>query len=146
MKLMVKLLICGIKISSKMRPLFFLFTFLFSSFCFAQNTGQILGNVLDGESFNEPLIFANIAIKGSSMQASTDENGLFYFENLADGNYTLVISFTGYESKKMNINVNSSKQTGISISLQASSISLNDLASLNSPTKLENKTFIAITN
>jgi len=129
-----------------MRPLFFLLTFLFSSFCFAQNTGQILGTVLDGESFNEPLIFANVTIEGSTQESSTDENGLFYFENLADGNYTLVVSFTGYESKKMNITVDSSKQTGISIILEASTISLNDLASLNIPTKLEDKTSIAATN
>lgn len=114
-----------------MRHSIFLFIILFSGFSFAQNTGSIQGIVLDEEAFNEPLMYANISIEGTALESFSDEYGIFHFENLADGNYTLVFSFNGYETKVLTVQVASNKQTNISASLMARTIILSDLASLN---------------
>ena len=123
-----------------MRKLIFLFVLLISGLCFSQSNGAIAGMVLDGELNNTPLTLANVSLEGTSLTSTSDENGYFYFENLESGTYTLVFSFVGYESKKLEVQVTQNKQTKVATSLIASSISLNDLASLISSTaKKENK-------
>jgi len=113
-----------------MKPFFLLFAILFSSFCLGQSTGSISGLVLDGEMDNSPLILANISVEGTSITSTSDESGYFYFENIEKGTYTLQFNFVGYESKELEVQVVSNKQTNVDASLVASSVSLNDLASL----------------
>lgn len=114
-----------------MKPLLLIFSLVFSSFCFGQNAGSIIGIVLDGEAFNEPLTYANVSVEGTNLKSYSDADGLFHFDNLADGNYTLLVSFGGYETKELNVQVISSKQTNVSASLIARTLSLSDLASIN---------------
>tara|TARA_R110002126_G_scaffold56346_1_gene150572 strand:+ start:385 stop:768 length:384 start_codon:yes stop_codon:yes gene_type:complete len=101
--------------------------FLVSAFAFAQNTGSISGNLLDIESNNEPLMFAKVSIKETGAEVLSDENGAFKFQNLEDGTYTLVCSFTGYENKETETKVTSGKSTPIKLALTASTISIDDL-------------------
>ncbi|HMC00350.1 MAG TPA: carboxypeptidase-like regulatory domain-containing protein [Flavobacteriaceae bacterium] len=123
-----------------MRKLIFLFVLLISGLCFSQGNGAIAGMVLDGELNNTPLTLASVSLEGTSLTSTSDENGYFYFENLESGSYTLVFSFVGYKSKKLEVQVTQNKQTKVATSLIASSISLNDLASLISSTaKKEDK-------
>jgi len=129
-----------------MKQLILLFAILFSSFCFAQNTGSILGIVLDGELNNEPLIFANVSVEGTTLESSSDMDGLFHFEDLAEGNYTLVFNFIGYDTKEVKVHVVSSQQADISVPLVASTLSLNNLASLNTMAKQEDKASVVINN
>lgn len=105
----------------------------FTSFGFAQNSGIIVGKVLDKELNNEPLMFASISIKGSSIKSTSDVTGLFYIENLQDGQYTLVCSFPGYETKEIEIQVNGAYTPDIKLALAAKTISLNELASIKNP-------------
>ena len=114
-----------------MKSLLLVLSLVFSSLCFAQNTGSIIGVVLDNESFNEPLMYANVSIEGTNLKSSSDADGLFHFDNLADGSYNLVFSFNGYETKELRVKVVSSKQTNVSASLMARTLSLSDLASVN---------------
>ncbi len=113
-----------------MRQVIFLFTVLFSSFSFAQSTGSIFGLVMDDESYNEPLIYASVAVDGTAIESYTDENGFFQIENLADGNYTLMLSFNGYETKELQVQVTSNQQTNVSATLIARTLSLSDTALL----------------
>ena len=55
--------------------------------------------VLDIEENNAPLMFAKVSIKETGAETLSDEKGNFKFENLAEGTYTLVSSFVGYETK-----------------------------------------------
>jgi len=114
-----------------MKQLLVIFAILFSSVCLAQNSGSIHGLIMDGEMNTEPLMYANVSIEETTFMSSSDENGLFHFENLADGNYTLVYSFAGYETRKLKVEVASNKPTNTSVSLVAKTISLADLTSLN---------------
>ena len=108
-------------------------TFLIvSSFCFSQSNGMIVGKVLDGEFDNNPLIFADVSIKETGIKLATDQTGLFVVENLEDGDYTLVCSFIGYETKELQVKVVSGISEDINISLIASAISIGDLTSIAS--------------
>jgi hypothetical protein len=110
-----------------MRHLIFLFILLFSSFCFAQNTGFIVGKVLDNEFNDAPLSFANISVKGTNIVSNSDLNGLFLIEYLEAGNYTLVCHFAGYETKEIEIKIISGTSTEVKIDLVAKTMSLAQL-------------------
>jgi len=127
-----------------MKHIIYTALFFISALSFAQNTGSISGNLLDFESNNAPLMFAKVLIKETGAEALSDEKGLFKFENLKDGEYTLVSSFVGYDTKESKINVESNKITTLKITLKPSTLSLEDLvftiASVDKPqTSITNK-------
>ena len=123
-----------------MRHLITFFILIFTSFCFSQHTGLIVGKLLDKEFDNNPLVFANISIKGTSIKSTTDQTGLFVIENLEDGDYTLVCSFVGYETKELKVKVVSGESEYIKTSLSASTISFLELASIANISEKNNKT------
>lgn len=130
-----------------MKHLITLLLLTFTSICFAQNGGIIVGKVLDKELNNEPLIFAEIAIKGTAIKADSDVTGFFYFENLAEGDYTIVCSFVGYETKEFQVHLDPMQVSEVNFSLAASRISLDDLASLSmSATRNDDGTSSVATN
>ncbi len=129
-----------------MKQLITLLFFIFSSVGFAQNTGLIVGKVTDKELNNEPLIYASISIKGTTITSDSDMTGLFLLENLADGDYTLVCNFVGYETKELKVHVNAMQPTEVHIALAPSTISLNELAALSSVAKKDDKTAVALNN
>src|SRR6187431_926455 len=63
----------------------------------SQNNGTITGVLLDKDSNNQPLPFANVLIKGTKIGANTDIDGK-YTINAAPGNYIIQFSFLGYET------------------------------------------------
>lgn len=120
-----------------MKHIIYTALFFISALSFAQNTGSISGNFLDFESNNDPLMFAKVLIKETGAEVLSDEKGFFKFENLKDGEYTLVSSFVGYETKESKINVELNKTTTLKITLEPSTLSLEDLvftiASVDTP-------------
>ena len=70
----------------------------------------ITGTVIDGD-FNEPLPFANVLVKETGDGVTTDFDGKYTIE-LSSGNYTLIFSFVGYETKEItNIKVSGDNYT-----------------------------------
>ena len=110
-----------------MKHIIYIAIFFISALNYAQDTGSISGKLLDFESNNAPLMFAKVLIKETSAEVLSDENGVFKFENLENGEYTLVSSFVGYETKESKIKVELNKTTAIKLTLQASTLSLDDL-------------------
>lgn len=112
--------------------LLFLFV-LVTAFSFAQSgKGFVKADILDLN--NEPLPFATVAILNlpdSSLVkwASSNDNGVVYFNNIAEGNYVLSISYVGYKKKYSN---NVSVKEGITtelgkIKLESFSIQLSEV-------------------
>jgi CarboxypepD_reg-like domain len=110
---------------------------LFATVGYAQNTGLIVGKVMDNEMDNTPLVFANMSVKGTSVEVQTDLTGLFLIENLEAGDYTLVCSFAGYETQEINVHVDAFNPAEVNLSLSASTVSLVELASLANTSRKE---------
>lgn len=110
-----------------MRHFVILFVLLLSAISNSQNTVSIIGNITDNEIINEPLLYANVSIKGTSIEANTDENGFFFFDNLKEGTYTLVCSFIGYETQEINVEVKSDKTVSVNLALSPTSFSFSEL-------------------
>ena len=77
-----------------------LFFFLFTVLALAQESGSIVGKLTDTDYNNEPLPFANIFIKGTTIGVTSDMDGLYAIENLKPGTYTVVFSFVGMKLLK----------------------------------------------
>ena len=105
-----------------MKKLIILSLLIVSSLSFAQ---KISGTVYDGE-FNEPMPFANVLVKGSSTGTTTDFDGYFEFD-VVEGEYTLVFSFVGYETKEISNVIVATSGTDIDVVLNPSSNALEEV-------------------
>lgn len=126
-----------------MKHLIYTAIFIFTTFSFAQNTGMIVGKILDNELNDSPLVLASVSIKGGTKEVHTDLTGLFVIENLEAGNYTLVCNFAGYETKEIKVLVDALKPAEVKVSLAASGVSLFELASLATTSKKEDQNTVA---
>ena len=74
---------------------------LTASWLFAQQM-TISGSVIDAETA-EPLVYANVTVKGEAVGAATDANGEFSFQyNLVD-EITLVVAYMGYKTQEVTL-------------------------------------------
>ena len=98
--------------------LFLLFTLLLiPERTLAGTRGKISGVVLDA-STGEPLIGANVFIEGAAMGAATDEDGFYFIINIPPGNYSVIVSFVGYEKvTKSNVLVMVDRTTKLDFSI-----------------------------
>ncbi|OZV71050.1 TonB-dependent receptor [Winogradskyella aurantia] len=113
-----------------------LLIFCFSSIlCSAQQTGSIVGLLTDKEFNNEPLPFVNILIKGTTTGTTSDVDGLYEFNELSPGVYTLVFSFVGYETLEIKAEVVAGKVTTVNVPMGASSASLDEIVITTSTRK-----------
>jgi len=62
---------------------------------------EIGGTVTD--TLGHPLVGATVSIKGKNLITQTDSKGNFSFPNMPQGNYTLVVSYIGYEKLETSI-------------------------------------------
>ncbi|WP_435135193.1 TonB-dependent receptor domain-containing protein [Formosa sp. A9] len=110
-----------------MKQILIVFGILISSITYAQNTGTIVGKLTDKEFNNEPLAFANVLIKGTTKGTTSDMDGLYTFEDLEAGPYTLIYSFVGYETQEVDITVVAGKVTEANIVMGASAAALDEV-------------------
>lgn len=84
----------------------------------AQSKGTLKGMLSDGESNNDPLPFANVFIKGTTIGGTSDFDGN-YTLSLAAGNHILVFSFIGYTTVEKNIIVKAGETLTVNQQLSA---------------------------
>jgi len=97
------------------------FTFFATSNVTAQSTGTITGTIIDGSN-NETLIGVSIIIEGTSRGAATNLEGQFILRNIQPGQYTLVITYIGYDRVRKDVVVESGQETNIEIVMDWSGI------------------------
>ena len=83
--------------------------------------GIISGRILDSSS-GEVLPGANINVEGMNIGASTNLDGEFTIDNLAPGEYSLLVTYIGYRNLKANIYVYNQKNTQLKIALEAAAL------------------------
>ena len=100
-----------------MKKLFIAFV-LIGQMVTAQSKGTVKGKLTDGESNNDPLPFANVFIKGTTIGGTSDFDGN-YTLSVPAGNHVLVFSFVGYETIEKNIVVKAGETLTINQQLSA---------------------------
>lgn len=81
---------------------------------FAQNKGSISGIIIDSSN-NQPIEFVSVALFNSDTKAlikgsTSNSTGAFSLKELADGNYSLKITFVGYKEYAQNVKISPEKE------------------------------------
>ena len=101
--------------------------FLLATICsFAQNKGTVAGIISDKDMKNEPLAFANIAIKGTTNGTTTDAQGKYSLQSEA-GNQILVISFLGYDTIEVAVTVKANETITVNKTIGSGNVTLDDI-------------------
>ncbi len=88
----------------------------------AGTTGKISGRITDADT-GEPLVGANILIKGTSLGAAADIDGYYVILNVAPGKYTLQAMFIGYNTQEVsNVRVSIDLTAKINVQLSATTL------------------------
>ncbi|HQT92790.1 MAG TPA: carboxypeptidase-like regulatory domain-containing protein [Candidatus Kryptobacter bacterium] len=95
--------------------------FLSAELALAAGSGTITGKVFDKQT-RDALPGANVLIKGTSIGASTGLNGSFTIPDAPSGEQTLVISYVGYHSESITVDVPASGTITNEVYLEATSI------------------------
>jgi len=103
---------------------FLILFFLISSIFANGQTGSVRGFIYEKKT-GEPVIFCNVMLTGTSYGAATDVNGFFNITKIKPGNYTMQVSFIGYESIKVPITITANKILDKKVFLKESSVVLN---------------------
>ena len=99
---------------------------LFSNTIFSLNNNDIIGTIRDSET-GETLIFANIIIDGTNIGASTNKDGFFVIIDAPSEKLTLLVSYMGYQSVKVQYDNSKSNNKKLELELKPISITTDDV-------------------
>lgn len=118
-----------------MKNILFIGAFLFVTTLFSQNQGGIKGSITDKAMNNEPLLMANVQVKGDDTITQTNFHGNYEISNLEAGTYTLVVSYLGYEDKEVAVVIEENTIARIYTQLSPIQISFGDVVGMDSTLK-----------
>ena len=93
---------------------------------YAQDGGSIYGFVTD-EATGEALIGANVIIKETGAGMATDMNGYYVIQEIANGNYTVLVSYVGYQVLNRGITVKGIEPQKIDLALILQAVSMSEV-------------------
>lgn len=102
-----------------------------------QNSGKIKGTVTTSD--NDPASFVNIVLKNTRFGTMTTEDGTFEFNKVKPGNYTILVSLTGYETLEEEITVTENNTTQLQLQLKVSNKELQEVIVTNDRKKMAAK-------
>lgn len=109
------------------KPILFFLLFFFTSRLFSQ--ALISGKVVDAET-QEPLQGASVFAQNTTKGTITEKDGTFHL-HLDKGGYELTVSFTGYASKTINLEV-TTEDRQFNLALEKASNDLSEIVIKNS--------------
>ncbi|MEZ5032939.1 MAG: TonB-dependent receptor [Saprospiraceae bacterium] len=117
-----------------MKSLLLFLAILFAGTATAQ-TGIIQGKVTDALT-NEPIMFATVAVSGTTLGTTTDLDGQYLLADLPVGLYTIAVSYVGYEDQaRYEIQVSSGRPVILDFQLEEQTTQLEEVVVKASPFK-----------
>ncbi|WP_027127512.1 TonB-dependent receptor [Gelidibacter mesophilus] len=127
-----------------MKTILIALPFLFTTILSAQSKASIAGKLIDKEYNNEPLAFGNVLIKGTTIGTTSDMDGTYVFDNLNEGQYTLIYSYVGYETKELEVAVAAGKVVSINVDMVADAAALDEVL-ITTTTRKESEIALLLT-
>ncbi len=108
---------------------------------FAQN-GTIKGKINSADG--KPAAFVTVGLKDTKKGALTNEEGQFILKSIKQGNYELVISYTGTKTIHKSVTVTAEETTDVTFALEATAAQLNEIVVEGTRTRTINKSPVNI--
>lgn len=118
-----------------MKNILLVAAFFFTLALFSQDNGVIKGTITDHAMNNEPMLFANVQLKGADTSYQTNFHGNFEISNLAAGTHTLVVSYAGYETQQIEVVVKEDEITQVLSNLSPMQISFDHVVGMDAALK-----------
>jgi TonB-dependent receptor len=97
-----------------------------STSAFSAESGKIKGKITDS-STGETLPGATVILKGTSIGAATDIEGKFLIAQVPLGKLTLLVSYVGYKSKEITVNITAGKTSELNVQLTYNSVDMKEV-------------------
>lgn len=101
----------------------FFFLFLTIGSQLSAQDATIRGFVYESNT-GEPVIFSNVYLDGTTFGASTDINGYFSITRIPEGQYTLLVTYLGFDTIRENVSLKKADVLNKRFNLVESSVSL----------------------
>ena len=102
---------------------FIVFVVILSSVVFSQ-TGNVSGLV---SSDGQGLAGANVVLEGTSYGAAADAEGQYYVSDVQPGEYTVTVTYVGYNASSQMVVVSSGETTQLDFQLTLSPVALDEV-------------------
>lgn len=113
---------------------------------FAQkDKGAVKGFILD-KANGEAIPYATVKVDSSDFGAATDDKGFFNIPNLPEGNFSLTISYIGYESMKEVVEVKKGKTVNLKIQMSQASMELQSVEISAQKQRQRTETRVSVTS
>ncbi len=89
--------------------------------------GSVRGFVYEQES-GEPVLFTNVYFEKTSIGAPTDANGYFAITRIPPGNYTLMVTYVGFDTLKMPVTIRAEELITKKLYLNKSTVQLDEIS------------------
>jgi TonB dependent receptor/CarboxypepD_reg-like domain/TonB-dependent Receptor Plug Domain len=101
---------------------------LFSAFtAFSATHGGTIRGIIVSASDNALLVGASVMLEDQNRYTTSNEIGSFVFPDLENGEYTLRVTYLGYASRTLKIQVSNHETSNLKIELEAAAIDLGDV-------------------
>ena len=100
--------------------------FLLHQHVYAQ-PGVIRGFVYEKEN-GEPVLYTNVYLYKTTYGATTDENGFFTISKIPPGDYTLMVTFIGFDTLKMPVTIKKNDLVSKKLYLEKSTVLLKEIS------------------
>ena len=108
--------------------LFLIFLLIYATFSQVRaQTGVIRGFVYESET-GEPVIFTNVYLYKTSLGAATDVNGFFSIMKIPSGQYTLMVSYMGFDTLQIPITIKNNDLITKKLYLKKSTYTLEEIS------------------
>ncbi|TRX34180.1 TonB-dependent receptor [Flavobacterium sp. ZT3R18] len=107
-----------------MKYLFLTITFSFLQLTYSQENKSITGSITHKTATIEK---ASIEILGTNYIKQTDNNGIYAFSDVPQGNYKIEVSAAGFKTQRKNISIQVAKQIQLNFELQTEDNELNEV-------------------
>jgi hypothetical protein len=97
---------------------------LVSLFAFSQSTYTISGKIID-ETTKLPLQGASVFAENTTIGTATDREGIFHLR-LPNGGYSIVITFTGYQTETKRVTTADAGNSGIVVEIKQKEKSMDE--------------------
>jgi hypothetical protein len=107
-----------------MKRFYVLFLILLTPFYIVAQTGGSIRGFIYDEASGEPVMFANVILHKTTYGSSTDVNGYFIINKIPEGSYTLQVTFLGYDTLNLPVDVRENAIITKQLYLKESAITL----------------------